>query len=159
MNKQHSLVGFLLIGLGLYFFLRHLNIPELSVFYSWPALVSIIGLAFLLHSYMTKDYSNLFTGTLITGLGLHFLAVNHVAFWMDHWGIYLIIIGIAFLIQYQKTKTGLLPSLIFLGIGLFAVFAPSRPGWFQWVQQIFLLIEQFWPLVLIVFGIFLLKKK
>ncbi|CDQ18193.1 hypothetical protein SAMN05192559_10261 [Halobacillus karajensis] len=159
MNKQNSLVGFLLIGIGIYFFIRHLNIPELAPFYSWPALVSIIGLAFLLHSYWAKDHSTLFTGIIIAGFGFHFLAIKHMPFWEDHWGIYLIIIGAAFLFHYKKAKKGLVPALSLLGIGLFALFAPTNPDWFQWIQEIFLLIERFWPLVLIIFGVYLLNKK
>ncbi|MGP4061538.1 LiaI-LiaF-like domain-containing protein [Halobacillus sp. H74] len=159
MNKQNSLLGFLLIGLGAYFFLRHLNIPELSPFYSWPSLILVIGGSFLLHSYIAKDYTNLFTGALLFGFGLHFLAVQHFLFWIDHWASYLLIIGIAFLLHYQKTKHNLIPALILLGLGLFALFTPTTPMWLLWVQQIFDLIESFWPLVIIGFGIYLLKKK
>lgn len=159
MNKQQSLIGFILIGLGAYFFIHYLNLPLLSPFYSWSALVFIIGAAFLLHSYMTKDYSNLFTGALITGIGLHYLAIQHTSFWIDHWGAYLLLIGISFLLHYQKNKKGLIPALVFIGIGLFALFAPTSPIWFQWFQEIFLMIERFWPIALIGFGIYLLKKK
>ncbi|WP_226583460.1 LiaI-LiaF-like domain-containing protein [Halobacillus litoralis] len=159
MNKNHSLVGFMLIGLGVYFLLRHLNIPELSPFYSWPSLLVIIGLSFLIHSYMLKDYSNLFTGGLIFGLGVHFLGVQQLSFWIDHWGVYLLIIGGAFLLQYQKLRKGLLPGLILVGIGAFSLWAPTNPGWFSWIQKLFLLIENFWPFVLIIFGVYLLKKK
>ncbi|WP_335808488.1 LiaI-LiaF-like domain-containing protein [Halobacillus litoralis] len=159
LNKQNSLIGLLFIGLGVYYFLRHLNIPILAPFYSWPTLVIFIGIAFLLHSYWTKDHSSLFTGVILTGFGLHFIAVDHVPFWRDHWGMYLIILGVAFLLHYRKTKNGLIPALLFLGIGMFAMFAPTNPTWFQWIQGVFQLIERFWPLALVAFGFYLLKKK
>ncbi|WP_373562358.1 LiaI-LiaF-like domain-containing protein [Halobacillus litoralis] len=159
LNKNHTLLGFLFIGLGAYFFLRHLNIPHLQPFYSWPFLLVLIGAAFLFHSYVSRDTSSLFTGTIVTGFGIHFLAVDQLAFWRDHWGVYLCIVGAAFLLQYRKTKKGLVPALVLLGTGAFVLFSPTLPAWIQWINQFFLLIERFWPLVLIAFGLYLLKKK
>ncbi|KHE72986.1 LiaI-LiaF-like domain-containing protein [Halobacillus sp. BBL2006] len=159
MKKQNSFLGFLLVGFGLYFLLRQFNIPLLNQFYSWPTLLMIAGVAFLLHSYMTKDYSNIFTGALLLGFGIHFHGITHFAIWIDHWSMYLLIIGIAFLLQYQKTKKGLIPALVLLGIALFALLVPTAPSWFSWIQLVFQWIERFWPVVLIVFGFYLLKKK
>ncbi|MGP4074564.1 LiaI-LiaF-like domain-containing protein [Halobacillus sp. K22] len=158
MTKQNSFIGFLLIGFGLYFLLRQLNIPYLSEFYSWPTLLFIIGAAFLLHSYIAKDHSSLFTGALMLGFGVHFHAIHHLAFWKDDWPFYLLVIGVAFLIRYAGAKKGLIPALLFLGFGFFALFWPVNPEWFQWIQTGFQTIIRYWPLVLIVSGLYLLKK-
>ncbi|ARI76908.1 LiaI-LiaF-like domain-containing protein [Halobacillus mangrovi] len=158
MKKQNSLTGFLLVGLGLYFLIRQFNIPFLSQFYSWPTLLIIVGVAFLLHSYLTKDYANIFTGALLLGFGIHFHGLNHFPFWIDHWSVYLLIIGIAILLRYQKTKSGLIPALILVGLGLFALLVPTTPSWFTSIQMIFQWIERFWPVVLILFGFYMLKK-
>ncbi|MDL4841696.1 LiaI-LiaF-like domain-containing protein [Aquibacillus rhizosphaerae] len=159
MKKQHNLFAFLLIGIGTYFLLKQLRLPIFTDFYSWPTLFIIIGLSFLLHSYISKDYKNLFPGTIIFGLGIHFHGLNHYSFWIDHWGVYPFIISIGFLIRFQKTKNGLIPGLILFIISLFAIFVTDKPEWFGWVNKIVDLLENFWPFVLIIAGAYLLFKK
>ncbi|MCA0969907.1 DUF5668 domain-containing protein [Halobacillus litoralis] len=159
MKKQNSLIGFLLIGFGIYFFLRQLNIPELSPFYTWPSLLIITGGALLLHSYIANEYTNLFAGALLLGFGIHFHAIHYFGFWSDHWGIYVLIIGIAFLLRYQKFKIGLIPALILIGIGAFALLTPVTPGWFSWLQDAVLFVKRFWPFVLIGLGFYMVYKK
>ncbi|WP_079479503.1 LiaI-LiaF-like domain-containing protein [Halobacillus salinus] len=159
MKKQNSLVGFLLVGFGIYFLLRQLDLPGLSPYYAWPTLLIIVGFAILLHSYISNEYSNIFIGVLLLGFGIHFHAVSHFPFWTDHWGIYVLIVGIAFLLRYQKVKAGLIPALILIGIGAFALFTPYTPGWFRFLQDTVLFIKRFWPLALIGLGVYLVYKK
>ncbi|ASN05086.1 LiaI-LiaF-like domain-containing protein [Virgibacillus necropolis] len=159
MKKQHAFAGYLLIGFGLYFLLSKLSLPIITDFYSWPTLFIIIGLAFLIHSYKTKDYQNLFSGTIILGLGIHFHGVNHYSFWIDHWGVYLLIVGIAFMVRFLKTKEGLFSGLILIGLSLIVIFSVNLPPYLNWVYQFLELIEQFWPVVLIGIGIYFLKRK
>ncbi|WP_407272639.1 LiaI-LiaF-like domain-containing protein [Radiobacillus sp. PE A8.2] len=159
MKKQNAFIGYLLVGIGIYFLLRQLQFPILTNFYSWPTLLIIIGLAFLLHSYIANDYKNLFPGVIVLGLGIHFHGLNHYGFWVDHWGVYPFIIAIAFLLRFQKTKNGLVPGLILLVISLFAIFSTNKPSWFRWVDQVIGVLENFWPVVLIVLGAYLLFRK
>lgn len=159
MKKKHAFAGFLLIGIGLYFLLRQLEIPIITDFYSWPTLVIIIGLAFLIHSYTSKEYQNLFSGTIILGLGIHFHGVNHYSFWIDGWGVYLLIVGIAFIVRFLKTKKGLVPGLVLVGLSLIMIFAVNLPPYLNWIYQVLDIAEQYWPVVLIVIGVYLLKRK
>nr|WP_077621332.1 DUF5668 domain-containing protein [Sediminibacillus massiliensis] len=159
MKKQNLFSGFLLIGIGAYFLLRQLKIPFFTDFYSWPTLLMIIGIVFLLYSYFSKDYKNLFPGTILIGLGLHFFGLRHYRFWIDHWGAYPLIIGLAFLVKFQKTKKGLLPGLLLISIALMSIFSIGKPGWYVWVNEAVRLMENFWPLILILVGGFLLYKK
>ncbi|WP_101844491.1 LiaI-LiaF-like domain-containing protein [Halobacillus sp. Marseille-P3879] len=159
MKKQNVFAGYLIIGLGIYFLLRQLNIPYFASFYSWPTILIIIGAAFLLHSFTSKDYSNVIPGTIIFGLGVHFHGKDHYPFWIDHWAIYPLIVGLAFLLKYTKTKSGLLPTILLLGLAGFGLFSTSNPGWFSFLYTIINWIEQFWPVVLIVLGIYLFKKR
>lgn len=159
MRKQHSLMAFLLIGIGVYFLLRQLKLPIITDFYSWPTLFIIIGVAFLLHAYMANDYDKLFPGTLLLGVGIHFHGLRHYYFWIDHWGIYTFIVGIAFLIRHQKTKSGLLPGLLLIALSIFAIFVSNKPGWFSWINKFMSFLESFWPLVLVGLGLYLLLKK
>lgn len=159
MKKKHTFSGFLLIGIGLYFLLRQLELPIITDFYSWPTLLIIIGLAFLIHSYTSKDYQNLFSGTIILGLGIHFHGVNHYSFWIDNWGVYLLIVGIAFIVRFLKTKKGLVPGIILIGLSLIVIFAVNLPPYLNWIYPILELLERFWPIVLIGLGIYYLKRK
>ncbi|WP_404453304.1 DUF5668 domain-containing protein [Virgibacillus necropolis] len=159
MKKQHALAGYLLIGIGLYFLLTKLQLPIITDFYSWPTLFIIIGLAFLIHSYKTKEHQNLFSGTIILGLGIHFHGVNHYSFWIDHWGVYLLIVGIAFIVRFLKTKKGIIPGVILIGLSLIVIFTVNLPPYLSWIYQILDLIEQFWPIALIGIGIYFLKLR
>ncbi|MDC3415688.1 LiaI-LiaF-like domain-containing protein [Aquibacillus salsiterrae] len=159
MKNQNSFIGYLLIGIGAFYLLKELRVPILTDFYSWPTLLIVIGISFLLHSYLAKEYGNLFIGVLLLGLGIHFHALNQYPFWIDDWGMYTLIVGVAFFISYLKTKSGLFPGLILLAISFFALFASNKPNWFNWINQFVEMAIRFWPVVLVLIGVYLLVKK
>ncbi len=159
MKKQHALSAYILIGLGVYFLIKQLNLSWFDNFYSWPTFLIIIGIAFLIHSYSTNDYNNLFIGVLLLGLGIHFHGLENYSFWLDHWSAYALIVGIAFLVKFFKTRTGLIPAVVLIGISLLMIFSVTLPDWFQWIYGVAEFIETFWPVALIVIGIYLLKFK
>ncbi|MUK86956.1 hypothetical protein GMD78_00885 [Ornithinibacillus sp. L9] len=159
MKKSNSFFAYILIGIGVYFLLRQLKVPIITDFYSWPTLFIIVGGALLIHSYRARDYHHLFTGTLILGLGIHFHGKEHYTFWIDHWAMYPLIVGIAFLIRYLKTKNGLLYSVILIGFSLIMIFSVSLPETFHWIYPIISFFESYWPIALIIIGIYLLRKK
>jgi uncharacterized membrane protein len=159
MKNKNTLTAYLLIGIGLYFLLRQLKLPIFTDFYSWPTILIIIGLALLIYSFQMKDYNQLFSGTLLLGLGIHFHGIRHYSFWIDHWAMYPLIIGIAFLVKYMKTKQGLVPGLVLIIIACIFIFSINIPSWFNWVNDIVNFINVYWPIVLVAIGIYLLKKK
>lgn len=157
--KRNSLVAYLLIGIGLFFLLRELKIPILTDFYSWPTFLILIGAAFLIHSFSSKEFKHLFPGVLLLGLGIHFHGINHYSFWIDHWGMITLIVAIAFLARALKTKKGYLPGFILLIISIIALFVDNQPGWFGWFHQVAGWMERFWPIILILFGVYILMKR
>lgn len=159
MKKQNLFVAYLLIGIGIYFLLKQLHVPIFTNFYSWPTLLIIIGSALLLHSYSSKDYQNLFSGTILLGLGIHFHGLEHYSFWIDHWAVYPFIIGIAFIVRYLRTKRGLFVGIILVGISSLMIFSITVPTWFRWIYTLIDLLEKFWPIAIIVLGIYFLMKK
>ncbi|WP_440896012.1 LiaI-LiaF-like domain-containing protein [Amphibacillus sp. Q70] len=159
MRKQNYLTAYILIGAGLYFLLQQWHIPFLSNFSTWPTLLILLGVSLLIHSYLSRDYDKLFPGVILLGLGVHFHAVAIYPNWVEHWSIYAIIIGLAFLIRYQKTKVGLYPGLIILFIGLFMLLSITNSQFSQSVHQFISLLENYWPIGLIVFGVYLLFKR
>ncbi|WP_082233686.1 LiaI-LiaF-like domain-containing protein [Halobacillus massiliensis] len=159
MKKQNSFTGFLLLGLGGYFLLRQFNIPFLNPFYSWPTILIIIGAALLLHNYFSKDSSTLLPGIILTGFGIHFHGLERYPNWIDHWAVYTLIIGTGFFIKYLKTKSGIIPALVLLGLSIFALFSTSNPEWFEYISVVITFVERFWPVVLVIAGVYILKKK
>ena len=158
MKKQHSFGAYILIGIGIFFLLRQLKVPIFTNFYSWQTIVIIIGLALLIHSYKSKNYQNVFSGVVILGIGIHFHGLEHYSFWIDHWAVYILIIGIAFLIKYMKTKNGFLYGIILTGLALLLLFPINLPNWLNWIYILLDFVERFWAIILIVAGIYLLRR-
>ncbi|TFJ93971.1 hypothetical protein E4U82_03930 [Lentibacillus salicampi] len=159
MKRQHSFAAYILIGIGVYFLLRELKIPIITDFYSWPTLLIIIGIALLIHSYTARDYQHLLSGTIVLGLGIHFHGLNHYTFWIDHWAVYPLMVGIAFIIRGLRTKSGIFTGIIISAISIFLIFSVQLPAAFGWVYDVTSLLERFWPIILIIIGIYWLKRK
>jgi hypothetical protein len=159
MKKQNTFTAYLLIGVGAYFLLRQLKVPIVTDFYSWPTLLIIVGLALLIHSYTAKNYQNLFLGTIVLGLGIHFHGLTHYSFWIDHWAVYPLIVGVAFLVRYVHTKNGLFPGLLLIVFSVIMIFSINLPVWFNWIYIAVDIIGQFWPAIIIIIGIYLLLRK
>src|SRR5690625_3347391 len=83
-NKQNSLIAYIIIGIGIFFLLRELRLPILTDFYSWQTLLIVIGAAFLISSYRGRNYEQIFTGVLLLGIGIHLHGVGHYSFWINH---------------------------------------------------------------------------
>src|SRR5690625_1750882 len=149
MKKQDAFIAYILIGIGVYFLIKQLELQIFSPFYSWPTFLIIIGIAFLIHSYSTNDYDHIFTGVLLLGLGIHFHGLENYDFWFDHWSAYALIVGVAFLARFFKTKSGLLPGLLLIGVSLLMIFSVTLPKAFNWLYGVQDFLSTFWPVVLI----------
>jgi len=119
----------------------------------------ITGIALLLHSFSTKDYQHLFGGTFIAGLGIHFHGAQHVLNWPDHWAVYPLLVGIALLIRSFWTKRQLIIGIILTGITAFIIFSERIPEWLHWIDYPTDVMNRFWPIILILLGFYLLKRK
>ncbi|SHF64746.1 LiaI-LiaF-like domain-containing protein [Ornithinibacillus halophilus] len=159
MKKQYSFLGYLLVGFGLYFLLRELKIPILTDFYSWTTLLIILGVVLLVHGYKSSDFNNLFAGTFLLGLGIHFHGLRHYSFWIEHWAVYLLLIGIAFIVRSLKSKKGLLLGISLSSLAILMIFSTKLPDTFPWVYDIIHIIDRFWPIALIIIGIYFIKSK
>lgn len=156
---ENSLLAYILIGVGLYFLLKELNIAIFSDYYSWPFLVIIIGVIFLIHSYSTRNNQNLFSSVILLGIGIHFYGLNNYPSWIDHWAVYMFIVGLAFIIRYILSKSGLFIGLVLIGLSIVMIFSINVPAWLNWVYTIPSFIKQFWPIILIILGVYLLINK
>lgn len=159
MKKQSSFIAYILIGIGVYFLIQQLDLVLFQKFYSWPTFLLIIGIAFLIHSFSTKEYHNIFVGVLLVGLGIHFHGLENYGFWFNHWSAYCLIVGLAFLARFWKTREGFLPGVILIGIAILMIFSVTLPSWFQWIYRVAEFLETFWPVALIAIGVYFLRFK
>ncbi|MFC3040035.1 hypothetical protein ACFOGI_07195 [Virgibacillus xinjiangensis] len=159
MKKRGTLFAYILIGFGLFFLFREWQLPVFTDFYSWITLLIIVGLAMVIHSYTSKAYDNLFPGTLLLGIGIHLHGMRHYGWWIDHWGVYLLLIGIALLIKSTKMKDGWFIGAMLTVFSLSLIFSVPFPEWLSWLYPAMDYLERLWPVILILLGIYLLKRK
>ncbi|MFC4556594.1 LiaI-LiaF-like domain-containing protein [Virgibacillus kekensis] len=159
MKTRYSPLAYILIGTGIFFLLKELKLPIFTDFYSWPTLLIIVGAALLFHGYKAKDHQHLFSGTVILGLGIHFHGKQHYIFWVDNWAVYILIIGIAYIIRALKTKKGYLIGIVLISVSLLLIFSVELPAPLNKVYQVTAVLDTFWPVILIVLGFYWLKKK
>lgn len=158
-SKQSTFIAYLFIGVGLFFLLRELNIPLVYQFYSWQSLLMLTGIVLFLYGYATKNYQYLFSGTLVLGLGIHFHGLAFYDFWIDHWGVYPLIVGIAFLIRSLKTREGRFVGIALILFSILMIFSDAISKYFAWFQTIAHMFNLVWPVIFIIIGIYILKKK
>ncbi|WP_078555390.1 LiaI-LiaF-like domain-containing protein [Bacillus alkalicellulosilyticus] len=156
MKRQGIFPGVLFIGVGLFFFIQQFNVPFLDQFLTWPSILVVIGVAFLFQAFV-GDNTYLFPGALLTGLGIHFHLLHHITTWPTHWAMYTLIVGLSFIFLYMKTKKeGLWPGIILL---IVSVLGFISGGFVTWFNSIFSVIESFWPILLIILGIYLVVRR
>ncbi|WP_096435970.1 LiaI-LiaF-like domain-containing protein [Alteribacter populi] len=161
MKRNNLIPGLVLIAIGFYFFAKQMdwNIPFAQVVFAWPSILVVIGLMFCFQAFSNKDESQTFSGVTLLGFGLHFHAVHTFSLWSHHWGYFTFILGVAFLAKYSVRKAeGLLPGIVLLAISILSLF---YQGVFDWIRESLGIFQQYWPLIFIVIGIYLLffKKK
>ncbi|MCH1626602.1 LiaI-LiaF-like domain-containing protein [Ferdinandcohnia quinoae] len=161
MKKQSIFSGIILVGIGCYLLLQQLKIPVFPHFYSWQTLIIIVGIAFLVQAYSENDHSNIVPGVILVGFGLHFHGSNQLPFWPKHYGMLLLIIAIGLLLKYVKTKNGLLQGGLLLVLSLLLLYFDRFMNWLNSIQGGLSFIINYWPLLLIGGGFYLLfiKKK
>lgn len=157
MKNQNILIAYILIGSGIYFLIKQLNFSFFANFHLWSTFLIIVGISFIIYSFKINELDHIFIGVLLLGLGVHFHGLENYSFWFDHWAVFILIIGLAFLIRFFYTKKGFLQALIFLGVAILIMFSINLPRSFQWIYRIIEFLETFWPVALIVIGIYLLK--
>ncbi|NQD65099.1 hypothetical protein HP456_04120 [Bacillus haikouensis] len=161
MKQQRIFPGFILIGFGLYFYLQQKNIVLFQEFFTWPTLLMIVGTAFLGQGYGARDYEAILPGTILVGFGLHFHVVNKLEIWPDHMGTFILIISLGFLLRYQKTRNGLFQGILFLTLSIILLFYDKVGGYLGLIEGQVGSAWEFWPIVIIVIGVYLLfiRKK
>jgi hypothetical protein len=158
-KNQQIFPGIILIGFGAYFFLQQSGITIFEQFYTWPTLLIIVGIAFLGQGYIAKDYEAILPGVILLGFGVHFHIIGHLAIWPNQIGTFIFIIALGFFLRYQKTHTGLFQAMLFLILALLSLFYNKIASYLGLLENSVSIVWKFWPIILIVFGIYFLFKK
>jgi hypothetical protein len=151
MKTKDFIFGLVLICLGIIFLADNLDFIKLDFSSIWPALVVLIGLAFgLSFLYNRKNYGLLMPATILIIIGLLFWYCSITGWYHMNilWPMFLIGPGLGFYFMYllgEKEKALLIPAGILVGLGLLFMLRFSR-------------ILRYWPLILIIIGIYLLYK-
>lgn len=163
-GKGSLVVGFFLVGLGVWFFLHNLgfDLPHLGDL--WPLFPALGGLAFLV-SFVTgkgKDPGLVWPGTAGLLVGLFFFAftLGPLEWWQmeSYWPAFPLIGGLAFVATWVAGKLREPGLLVPGGIGLVAgvVGFSLTLGWFEW--WLLPLVENGWPLALVALGAFMVIR-
>jgi len=161
MHKRKSIIGgIILIGVGI-FILMAQTIPGFAGFLDlsvhWPFIFIAIGGLFLISAFLgTAELA--IPGCIVTGLGLIFYYQTfsgNWASWAYVWALIPGFVGLGMIItgQLDKTRTNEMKEgkrLFLISCGLFVVFA----FFFNFSSTLF----QFWPILLIAAGIWILFK-
>lgn len=161
MHKRKSIIGgIILIAVGVFILLAQ-AIPGFAAFLDislhWPFIFVAIGGLFLVSAFLGSAELAI-PGSIITGLGLIFYYQNisgNWASWAYVWALIPGFVGLGMMItswldktQATQMKEG--KRLFLISCGLFLVFA----FFFNFSAT----IGQFWPLLLIIAGIWILFK-
>lgn len=159
MKKTTVFPAYFLLGIGAYFLLQKMNIQLIPEQNSWQTLLALFGFLFLLQAFTEKDHAFIMPGFILFGLGIHFHLVGRYDFWPDHPAAITLIIGISLLIHAIKTKNGYFQGIIILLVGLFLHFFNQIFKSAGQIQKGMETVQNFWPAVLLLAGIFLLWKR
>jgi hypothetical protein len=159
MKNQRYFSGIILIGFGAFFLFQHSDIAFLQQLAGWQSVLMIVGVAFLWEGYGGHQHEMIFPGVIIFGFGLHFYVITYLQIWQDHIGIFILIIALAYILKYQKTGVGLFQGILFLIFAAFLLFQDRVSLWLGTLESRMAIVWEFWPLLLIGFGIYFLMKR
>jgi hypothetical protein len=159
MKKNGIFSGITLIGLGVYLLIGQLHLPFLRIVQGWPTLLMILGIALLGQAYYAREYQHIFPGMILFGFGLHFLLIQLSKSWPNNIGMLFFIIAVAFLLSSRKMKSGFIQSLLFFALACIVLFSERLSHLFHFFEASITVIWNFWPMILIVFGIYILFLK
>ncbi len=160
MKQKKYIPAVTLIGFGIYFYLMKSAIIPFEGFYTWPTLLAIVGIAFILQFSIGNDPESILPGVLLFGLGAHFHLKKMIQFWPDDLSILFLLLAIGFLLRSQKSKQSYLPGIVFLIIAIFQMFYSKMEPLPYNLENGLFGITAFWPILMMIVGVyFLLNKK
>ncbi|MDQ0244641.1 glucan phosphoethanolaminetransferase (alkaline phosphatase superfamily) [Bacillus fengqiuensis] len=159
MKKQSVFFGIMLVGLSLFLLMSRFQFPLMLKLHSWPSLLVLVGAAMIVQAYKAHDFQQLLPGMILLTLGIHFHAVSLFFFWPKHIGMVLLIIALSFLLSSRKSHFGLLQGIFLFSLSMLMMFSDRLKMWTALLEQHFNYVWKFWPLLLLIIGLYLLFFK
>ncbi|MBO9130522.1 hypothetical protein [Bacillus sp. 165] len=159
MKKQQIFLGTILLGFGLIFILQSWNILLFRTMYDWPTAACIIGIAFLLQAYATREYAYLLPGGLLFCIGVHFHIIAYFPSWPSHWSIILFITGVVLLIYNHKTNMERFTASLLILLSLVFIFQKKIMNSISSFGEDFAAFSTYWPFLLAIIGTYLIIRK
>lgn len=148
--KNKLLLGLILILLGLFFLLKTHISDNFSLF------VLLVGVFFIILYLITKVYGLLIPGGILTGLGLGLIYQDRSqALFFIFLGLGFILIYILGLIRGKSPLWPIIPGGILLGMGIYEELLYREVIPYNFVKK----ISPYWPVILIIIGLYLIFKK
>jgi peptidoglycan/LPS O-acetylase OafA/YrhL len=156
-EKKSSLIpGVLFIVLGLWLFARRFPFLEHHSFQIYPVLLVLFAGFLLYEMSRRRNTSALFWGVVVLVVGAFFFLRNYgvVSYYYadEYWPVFIFALGLGFLALfiYRPRDWGvLIPAGIFLFFGGILCIRLFHGYFWHWED----IIEQYWPVLLIVIGI------
>ncbi|HLR65177.1 MAG TPA: hypothetical protein VK075_07105 [Pseudogracilibacillus sp.] len=158
MKTNLSRIGYICIGLSVYFLIYQLQLNMFENFYYIHTIIGIIGISYIVYSQTKNDPVYLLIGSFLFGISIHLYCTMFYPNWPSYWAMYLLILGMSFLLYYIQTKKQLVTGLITVSLALILLVNFRFPTLFESIPFIFDFIDTFWPLSLLGFGIYFIKK-
>jgi len=158
MKQSNQLIGYISIGLAIYFLIAQLEFSFFDKLNGLHTIIGIIGICFIIFSQTKNAPIHLLIGTFLVGISIHLYGLLHINGWIDYWAIYLLLLSISFLLYYLQTKKQLVTGLTFASISLLFIISKQLPNIFQPIHFVIEFVNTFWPVALLIFGVFFIRK-
>lgn len=156
MNKIKIYLGAFLVIIGCLFILQNLGL-DLKIGFYWPVILLIPGIIFWITFYQNKQNRSsaiLIPGTILIVYSLYFFfnQMNNYTYAAETSFMFTLGVGLGFFAAHylaekkNSSKGYLIPAWILTGIALINLLGTTT----QW---------EWWPILLIGFGVYLLYKK
>jgi hypothetical protein len=159
MKKQTVFFGIMFVGFSLFLLMNRFSFPLMEKLHSWPSLLLLVGIAMIVQAYKAYDFQQLLPGMLLLTLGIHFHAVSLFSFWPKHIGMVLFMIALSFLLSSRKNQSSLLQGIFLLSFSMVMMFSDRLQTLTALLEQHFNYVWKFWPLLLLIIGLYLLFFK
>ncbi|WP_416151402.1 LiaI-LiaF-like domain-containing protein [Salipaludibacillus sp. HK11] len=161
MKSNQTLPGVILVIIGIYFLSQQFDftLPYSDILLKWPTILLLVGLVLSWQGFSNRDEHKMFSGVILLGFGALFHGIHTFQYWTYQWPYFTLIISFAFFLKYFVNKRdGATPGLVLFVISIIALFFTSITGW---INSIHSGLDSFWPIILILIGIYLLvfRKK
>lgn len=159
MKSKQTLPGLILVIIGMYYLSQQFDfsLPYTNIVLKWPSILFLIGLILSWQGFSNKDDNKMFSGVVLLGLGTLFHGIHTFQYWDYNWPFFTLIISFAFFMKYFVNKRdGMTPAIILLLISASALFLPRLLDHYH---NLLTGYESFWPVILIIVGIYLLFFK